>query len=97
MSNAPTTIVTLDGVDYSLCVDEITGRHELALWHETRMSVGDLLGAAEWPRFMVVTFVWLSRLVHGDPVSWDEVADLVAFDTPVSFVIEDPPKASAAA
>lgn len=67
-------VVWVDGLEYRLAIDGLTHRHELALWHETKLTVRDLLTTTHWPPFMVAAVVYLARLQRGDAVSYDEVA-----------------------
>lgn len=86
--------MSVDGTVHTVDIDALTGRHELKLFREIGMTIGEIMSATSTGQvapFLVAGFVLLARTQAGDDVSYDEVSTGITYSTDCHFVDPEAP------
>jgi hypothetical protein len=80
-------------VAYRFDSSEITHRHELALWQQSRLTMAEVfqaLGSDKPALFMLAAIVFLARHSEGDTlVTFDQVAEAITYESTIEVDIVD--------
>lgn len=67
--------VTVGDELYVLHLDEVTSAMEIELHRDSTLTIEEVLGSEDWPRYQLAAVVWLVRRIAGESVTYSEVAD----------------------